>query len=452
MILFLFICLLLIGGFVAIIVSSSTSEVAANWPKYRCAPNVMPFAALYGHDTAENFEFCLKNIFKGQADQLLGPFGSVIGNFIGTLSTLVESANSMRLQMATLVGGVTNITKEFQDRITQVMFRTEMTAQRMKMLMGRMFATFYAIIYMGMSGITAVSNFGDTFLFKFLDTFCFPPETLIDLADFPEPIPIRDVKIGHTLRKTGGKVTGTFVFYSDGQEMVRFPDGTEVSTNHYVYSGKTYIKAKYHPDATLIAPWTGGLVRPLICLNTSDHKIPVGNQLFLDYDETEEGDQLTMEAVELQLNGIAPCTNKIREYSPSVAPVTGIRMADGLVMPANAVRLGSQLKTGRVAGIIKKIVHRTVILPTGDEVAEGTMVWDAKAEFWKRAGQWEPVHEHLGSRVFYSFVVTSTATIELASGLAIRDYVEIHSPDTEEAYAQKIAEASSEHRTGGSEC
>jgi hypothetical protein len=31
----------------------------------------------------------------------------------------------------------------------------------------------YSIIFMGMSGIKAMDNFGNTFLFKFLDTFCF---------------------------------------------------------------------------------------------------------------------------------------------------------------------------------------------------------------------------------------------------------------------------------------
>ena len=175
MLLFLIILSILFTGFVLLLGSSSTKEIADDWPKYRCAPTVMPFAGFYGHDTAENFQFCLKNIFQGQADSMLGPFTGILGTFIGTLSTLIQSANSMRMQMATLVGGVTNITKDFQDRITQIMFRIQITTSRMKMLISRMFATFYSIIFMGMSGITAVSNFGDTFLFGFLDTFCFPP-------------------------------------------------------------------------------------------------------------------------------------------------------------------------------------------------------------------------------------------------------------------------------------
>ena len=49
--------------------------------------------------------------------------------------------------------------------------------------MGRVFATMYAVIFMGLSGIKATTNFGNTFLFKFLDTFCFDPDTKVILKN-----------------------------------------------------------------------------------------------------------------------------------------------------------------------------------------------------------------------------------------------------------------------------
>jgi hypothetical protein len=443
MILFLFIFFLLIGGFVLILVSSSTKEIADNWPKYRCSPTVMPFASLYGKDVGENFQFCLKNIFQTQSQELLGPFGGIIVNFIGTLSTMIDSANSMRLQMATLVGGVTTITKEFQDRITQVMFRTQLTGQRMKMLMGRLFATFNAIIYMGISGITAVTNFGDTFLFKFLDTFCFPPETPMYLEGKDEPVPIANVKIGDVL-KGNHRVTAVFSFYSDGQEMVQFPDGTQVSTNHFVLSRTKWLKAKYHPRATPVAPWKGGLDRPLICVNTSDHQFQVGEQTFRDYDETEEGDEETMRSVEYQLNNV-PAPAPPQHYSPSVAADTMIQTKTGRKAAAK-IKLGDALPTGTVVGCVQKEVTRICTLPTGDTVAEGTLCWDTTQQKWMRAAHLAVVKVLDVPVVYYSFVVAPTATIQLASGLNIRDYVEILSPDTESAYAQLLYEENTEER------
>jgi hypothetical protein len=441
MLVFLIITAILFSGFVLVLLGSSTKEIADNWPKYRCSPSVMPFAGFYGHDTGENFQFCIKNIFEGQADSLLGPFGAVLATFIGTLSTLIESANSMRIQMATLVGGVSNITSDLQDRITQVMFRVQITATRMKMLIGRLFATFYSMIYMSMSGITAVTNMGDTFLFGFLDTFCFPPETPVNMIGYSDPIPISAVKIGDRFEDTGSEVTATFSFLSDGQEMVRFPDGVEVSTNHYVDYNGTWIQARYHPKAKAIGPWTGGLARPLICLNTSDHTLSVGKQIFLDYDETKDGDELTMKMVEQQINNlmnqeISPVT----DYSPSISATTHLRLADGTTQPAAAIQLGTRLPTGKVVGCIQKLVTHSCI--HGDDlIHDSTLCWSDTR--WVRVATLYPIRELETPQIFYSFIVAPSSTIELASGLTLRDYIEILSPDTESVYAQKIAESPS---------
>ena len=443
MFLFILITTLLLGGFVFLLVSSNTIEIAENWPKYRCSPTIIPFAGLYGHDAVENFNYCTKAIFEGQAEKLLGPFGGVLATFVGTLSVLIQSANSMRVQLATLVGGVTKITKEFQDRITQIMFRTQITASRMKMLMGRLFGTFYAVIFMGLSGITAVTNFGDTFLFKFLDTFCFPPETLVELEGYDTPVPISSAKIGDRF-VSGKDITAIFSFYSDGQPMVQFPNGLQVSTNHYIKYKTQWIQAKDHPDAVSIDHWLGGYARPLICLNTSDHILPIGGYTFLDYDENDDGDTETMAWIEKQVNGgSALSTKKNLEYSPSVSGETHLRVNPATTVRADSVKLGCVLSTGTVRGIIKKKVKRICEVHKHEWVGEGTLLWCPEKAMWVRAAELNSVVCLQQEHIFYSFVVTPTAQIELASGIHLRDYVEVHSPESEQFYAKKLAEVSS---------
>jgi len=448
MFLFVLITTLLIGGFVFLLVSSNTKEIIDNWPKYRCSPTVIPFAGLYGFDAAENFNFCTKSIFEGQAEALLGPFGAILSTFVGTLSVLIQSANSMRLQLATLVGGVTKITKEFQDRITQIMFRTQITASRIRMLMGRMFAVFYAVIFMGMSGVSAVTNFGNTFLFKFLDTFCFPPETLVELEGYEQPIPISAAKIGDRFKATGKDITALFSFFSDGQPMVQFPNGLQVSTNHYIKYESTWIQARQHPDAVSIGPWSGGYSRPLICLNTRDHILPIGGYTFLDYDETEEGDQETMAWIEKTVNGGTLLSTKEHlEYSPSVSAETRIRINATTTKQASELYLGDTISTGTIRGIVKKRVSRICELGKNEWVSEGTLTWCPEKAMWVRAAEICTVHPLAQDHIFYNFVVTPTAQIELASGHQIRDYVEVHSPESEKVYAKKIAEVSSNPTT-----
>lgn len=440
---FLIITTLLLGGLVLLLTSSNTKEIAENWPKYRCSPTVMPFAAMYGHDTAENFQFCLKNSFGDMAASAMGPFGSILATFAGTLTVLIQNANSMRLQLATLVGGLTKITQEFQDRIVQLMFRIKITTSRIKMLMGRMFATFYAVIYMGMSGISAATNFGDTFLFKFLDTFCFDPDTLIEIEGKGK-IPISAVKIGDRFVKTGGRVTSTLKFYANGQPMVQLPEDILVSTNHYVFdhTKEKYVKAINHSNAYLREDWSGGNERPLYCLNTSDHKIPIGDYIFLDYDETEEGDTETMRWIENSLNGPESKERSLptKEYSPSISPESLIKTKSNELqrIKAKDIQLGDEISTGRVVGIIEKEVTRICEIGT-DTLGEATLFWDEKTYKWVRANESYPVKELEKPEIFKSFVITPLASIELGTGLTVRDYVEVHSPDAEAAYSKNIA-------------
>lgn len=51
---------------------------------------------------------------------------------------------------------------------------------------------------MALSGIQAGQNFSETIIFKFMDTFCFAPETLIDV-DGKGRIPISEVKLGDVI-------------------------------------------------------------------------------------------------------------------------------------------------------------------------------------------------------------------------------------------------------------
>jgi hypothetical protein len=45
-------------------------------------------------------------------------------------------------------------------------------------------------------------------------------------------------------------------------------------------------------------------------------------------------------------------------------------------------------------------------------------------------------------RDYYSFIVSPSAMIELESGVVVRDYFEVHSPDTEQFYEKAIRDAS----------
>lgn len=430
----------MIGIWVLIFVFADTSEISKNWPKYRCSPTVMPLASFYGHDTTENFNYCLKAMMNEEMGGALAPVLKIIATFLGTLTTLVTVANSIRVEMATFMGGVNTVFQNFADRFMQLGNNVKLSALRMKLLMGRLYGTFFAIIFMGMSGITAMSNFGDSFLFKFLDTFCFDPDTPVILQGKGQ-VPVKEVQIGDVFLN-GSNVTAIFSFLADGQPMVELPGPIHVSTNHYIQYKEKWIRADAHPDAKHIDSWSGGTQRPLICFNTNNHLIPVGEYVFLDYDETSQADQATMNWVEVRMNGSAKSKDRNYSYTTLVSPLTSIRLKSGTTKLASSVQLGDELIFGKVISVIRKKSNEYCELPSGDLVTPGLLIWNTETNQWFRAGDRYPIRTDTLDRDYFSWIVNPTANIELASGVVVRDYFEVHSPDTEQFYAKAIHEAS----------
>lgn len=403
------------------------AEVSANWPKYRCSPTIMPFASLYGYDTSQNFNYCLKGIFEGQVSGVTGPFATILGTITTTLMTFLKNLNSMRIMISTLVGGISQILQEFADRFKLLFSQIKLSFLKLQMLMKRLFGTFHSVIYMGLSAVQVGDNFSKTFIFQFLDTFCFAPETLIDVHE-RGLIPIKNVILGNIL-KNNAKVTSVYRFMADGQPMV-FLNGITVSTNHFVRYNNTFIEAKDHPAAVSIASWSGGKSRPLICLDTTDHTIPINTMIFSDWDETTAIDEQYMINNETILNNSTPKGKRPWIFQPALADTIEVVYSDTTSKPCNEVQLGDYLTTGQVVGIGKRLVHEWCELPSGLLVTPSTLFWNEKQ--WIRAGNFSETYTSSVPRIFYSFVVLNSGTIELTTGEHVRDMCEVYSPDTEE--------------------
>jgi hypothetical protein len=430
----IFIVIVIFGSLSFLVSSNSIQSIKGNWADYRCNPLIMPFAGLFGENTSQNFEFCMGKIFSTHSQ---GPISSMLmmfGQFTGLLGSVFNSLSSLRVTLASLGGGINVIFQEFTERISNFFFQLRMTSIRIKMLMGRMYAILFSMMYMGTSALTGLSSFTNTYLFSFLDTFCFPGETEIHVMDnIVRRVPIQNVKIGDVLMPGNTRVTATFEFYSTGQPMVRIGP-TLVSTNHYLlYKGKP-IFAGEHPNAIPYGPWDSEA--HLFCLNTEDHIIPIEYLTFLDYDETSEGDADTLRWIEGRLNAV-PSVGKTYSYADANSAINEearIKTAHGLVA-AKDIRIGDTLSTGsQVVGLIRREISEYCTLENGTRITPATLYWDIEAAQWKRMGEH---HAYQTKRdVFVSFVVVPNSQIELENGLRIRDYMELCSPDAEMYYTE----------------
>uniref|UniRef100_A0A6C0DN29 Uncharacterized protein n=1 Tax=viral metagenome TaxID=1070528 RepID=A0A6C0DN29_9ZZZZ len=415
----------------------SYNDIRKDWGRFRCRPDVMLLAEFYGHRAMENLEFCLKDGFDKRSLQVVKPFYTHMGLFTDTLINMLSGINSIRMTFATIVGSVSQVFSEFWGRLKELFFHVRYSATRITYLMKRVYGTAYAIMHMGTSGIQASINFSQTDLVQFLMMFCFDPDTLIDLRG-KGLVPIRMARIGD-ICKDGSRITSVFQFAADGERMVYLKD-ILVSGNHYVLYNNTWVQAKDHPDAFPTYSWRGGIHRPLICLNTDTHVIPIESYIFRDYDETEEGDEDALRWVHKALNSASssytPSSNvpNTTAFSPNVEIV----LKDGTCRPAKSIRLGEELSHGRVLGLVQKETSETCTI--GEETfASGTAVWDSVHHKWVRAWQLAPRVFHTKPIPFYSFVVTPSASIETDNGLMIRDYLEVHSPDIELPYSTSLS-------------
>jgi len=427
---------------------ANVAEIKRNWPKYRCTPSVMPFATLYGYDVSENFNYCVKNILAGQMGDFTGPFGTILASLITTSMGFLQNLNSLRVMLATLVGGVTKIFQELTDRIKLMMSQIKTTSLRMQTLMKRVFATFYAVIYMGLSAVQTGKNFTNTFIFQFMDTFCFDGGTLIRVKE-KGLVPIRDIQLGDIL-ENGARVISVYRFMADGQPMVRFPclsGDILVSGNHYIQENGSFVRADKHRDAKKAPNWSGGIENLLYCLDTDTHTIPVGNYIFSDYDETNESDSATMEWIEQTVNGEKPTKKQIHKisqdydwfYQPCCDPSTPVVMKNGPYKQMKDVQIGDILTTGRVTGIVKRHTHVVTVTPHGTRVTPSTLIWSERQK-WERAGHVSSELQYLDTPTeMIQFVVMNTATFETVYGDTIRDFVEVHSPDSETITANVLS-------------
>ena len=411
------------------------ADIATNWPKYRCNPLIMPFAALFGHDSTENFNFCMKNIFTLNAGAVLAPIYGVMSNFTDIVGTISNVANSFRYLIANLLHGMERLMGSFRDRFQFILFSVRMSFLKIMNLMGRLYSTFYAVIFMGMSGLQAAKNVGNNDMVKFLLEFCFDPETPIELES-GAIIPMSALKIGNRLAKVDGKspvVTSLFSFDGLQTPMVRI-GSTVVSSQHFMYNEKLgcWIEAGQHPDAVVV-----NSLNKLVCLNTSTHILLINGLLFSDYDESESPEVIkeTQGLAEATLNSGLKGVD-IKNYDLGIEGSTKIKMADGSSKSIETIVVGDKiLGGGRVSGTIKEQVTSFARLFDGTKVSPAQLIWSASTNSWVRAGT---IFKTFNTQDTFYQVICEHAIFESEFNV-FRDYREVLIPEMEDAYSAKFA-------------
>jgi hypothetical protein len=425
-------------------VYGNVAEISQNFAKYRCNPAIMPFAGLFGQNATENFSFCMKQILSGQAASVFGPIYTILGNFVAIMTTMSGSLMSLRTMFSNFYGGVNNFIGNFQRRIQSLLLQIRLSFIKMQNLMGRVYGTMMATMFMGMSAITAGTSLGDNSLVKFIFATapCFAPETPVWMADGTWR-PIHRVVLGDSVRGMDGfahPVTAVFRFDGRQTPMVTL-DSNTVSTTHYVRHGGAWIPAVNHPSALPTRS-----IPEIWCLNVAGHHAffiggATAPLCVADYRESSDPRVLAAAAAvaEKGLNGLQRSSSAPAEYTFGVVVGTMVALADGTFRPVEKIKEGDVLEgSGRVYGVVQE--HSPTV--AGD-FGPAQYVWSAADRQWRRAS--ELFEAHRKPATLYSVFTTGCSAIRVktANGVEyfIRDYAEVPLPEMEAPFELALSAA-----------
>lgn len=462
-----FVGLTLFLGLVAYIISEIANyyEIRNNWETYRCLPTVAPFAGFYGHDVTETLNFCAAEAVKEHAPAVVAPIYEGVNKMIGVVDGVYQRAEAIEGGVSGLIRGFSNFVTNFVNSLGLIGTRIRMSIVRIRDIFMRLYGTFIAFVYAGISAITFGNNLICNPLVTFVGGFagvdlcCFAPETQIALASGATRA-IRDIQIGDELAGNCGSVSSLYRFDGSHTRMVRL-HGIHVSGNHYVpgpCKNDKMIHADEHPAADRTAP----SLPVIYCLATTTNTIPVVSPVdgavhrFADYEESSDPAVIaeTQRAVELAINGDSAGPT-VDDYSLGLDPRFCIHLQDRSARMVADLQLGDVLESGaRVVGLVSEVCDLVCDVPntSGLVVSAAQLVfWDGR---WQRAGNvWtalsttaakeRTVLRHVLLEDMKTFVIYTEA-----GPLPVRDYAE-HADDsvTQVAYDRAVRERGSNSAT-----
>jgi hypothetical protein len=421
---------LLLGACVALIATFSIIGISNDWSRQRCSPLFMPFAELFGYDASENFKFCITNMMQNQSSEFFAPIFSLMGDYGNSIQVVIETVNGFRKILGQFKLSVNQYFGNVAAKIQTLLFQVRLSFMKMQTLMGRVYGTFYSIVWMGTSAITAGLNLSNNGLVNFVFEFCFHPKTLVRLVDGSERT-IDSLLIGHQL-EGGHKITSLMRFSGHKTPMVQI--GSDIlSASHMIYHEGSWKLASQHPNAISVAS-----IPELVCLNVKGHVFSLASGLQVaDYDESSNPivENEVQAMAEKALNGSESAPTTRPSYTLGFDWNCLIQMVDGSWKPASQIRLGDRIVGNQeILGIVEELsdtcmFHDIALAPSQLIYVDG---------LWHRAGS---LGLPTSTRTVLRQFTTDRAgpiVIRKSVDVWVRDYREAPLPEMEDPYMSEF--------------
>jgi hypothetical protein len=333
---------------------ANLEEIKDNWVQYRCNPLYMPLADLVGSDIFTNFTNCTLQATHSYAGVVLDPIYKNFTILTDTVNLIMNSMNDMRAAITGASSGFLHIIQTTFAKIQNTMSTSVQLFGHIRTIISRMMASMAVIMNIVNTGVQTGQSIQNGPIGKAAEFFCFHPDTIIKITG-DKLVKIKDITPGTKLYD-GQMVVSTLKFVG-GCPMFTL-GGVQVSGNHKVLYDMDWIRVENHADAT-----PAETCEYVYCLNTSSHRILIGDYIFKDYEETSNPEILREFFKRVQTSYGTHNLTHAKIETPEkfcytgVLPTTLVKTESGDMVDAGSVRVGDRLALG---GVVKGVINHRI--------------------------------------------------------------------------------------------
>jgi len=289
----IFIILIFLLLYFSTIFTSGIQKVKDDWPQYRCLPTFMPLAGYLGKDPVANFSYCVGNIQKDMMGFFLEPIQYVLGMVMGMIKWILERIQVIRVVVDKIRNMATKLFGNVYGMFVNVLIQFQKLIIKTKDTVMKLIGTIVMFIYMIQGAMHTGQSIMKGPIGKTLKAICFSENTHIKLES-GKIVKMKDIHLGDilesgievygTLKLKGSKNNPYYQIWSKKLNEYIFVTGDhKICPNEKINKDdlNNYIDVKDFKAAKKTDYWD----QTLYCLITDNHKIPIGEYTFWDWED-----------------------------------------------------------------------------------------------------------------------------------------------------------------------
>ena len=276
------------------VIGIGIENINKNWPLYRCNPIIMPFVSLFGHDVNDNFTYCIQNTQSNFIDHLLIPTHYKAEQSANLHKQNLKSTNASRKMVSNIRSTTGGILNSIMRYFSSIIIEIQRITDTIKDLFAKQGAAVLTLLYILDGSIMTMESTWHGPPGQMVRALCFHPNTYIKTSK-NKIVKMKDIKSGQKL-KNGQTVVATMKIHNLDEKgnyienLYSIPSGEKnkpilVTGSHLIFDNtiNNFIHVKNSKNSVL----TNIKTTDLVCLVTSNHVIPLGTNIFHDWEDNQ---------------------------------------------------------------------------------------------------------------------------------------------------------------------